>query len=45
MKLMARTRTEAAKHSREYKNLNSEESQNGGKYTAFAEKGTKYGSK
>ena len=45
VKLMAGTRTEAAKHSREYKKLNSEESQNGGKYTAVAEKETKYGAK
>ena len=45
VKLMAGTRAEAVRHSREYKNLNSEESQSGGKYAAVAEKGTKYGAK
>jgi hypothetical protein len=45
MKVMAGTRREVARPSREYKNLNSEESQTERKYTTVAEKDTKYGSK
>jgi tRNA isopentenyl-2-thiomethyl-A-37 hydroxylase MiaE len=44
-KLMVSTRTEAARPFQEYKNLNSEESQTRRKYTAIAEKDTKYGAK
>jgi hypothetical protein len=45
VKVMAGTRTAAVRHSREYKDLTSEESQSGGKYSAVAEKDTKYGAK